>query len=58
MIDYFKQKDIKSIKPVNLQYASINNPDYLFKILLELWDEYTCAPRMANDWCIDNPTLG
>lgn len=46
------------IKPINSRYEWIKNPRHLYDILSEIWCKETCAPRMQNNWNIDNKTLG
>lgn len=46
------------IKSVNSYYTGITTPQQLYDALLSIWCEYTCAPRLRNEWSIDNITLG
>ena len=40
------------------EYASIHTPLDLFDALTSIWCEYTCAPRMRQEWSKENMTLG
>ena len=46
------------VKPVSDKYPGIECPDDLYDALSEIWCEYTCAPRMRENWSRDNMTLG
>lgn len=43
---------------VNNEYTGINTPIDLYDALSEIWCEYTCAPRMRENWSKVNMTLG
>lgn len=43
---------------VSEEYPGIHTPQDLYDALSEIWCEYTCAPRMRQDWSIENKTLG
>ena len=40
------------------EYEDINTPRELYDALSEIWCEYTCAPRMRENWSKENRTLG
>ncbi len=46
------------IKPINVDYPSINSPRDLYDALSNIWCAETCAPRMRERWTSDNKTLG
>ena len=46
------------VKPITNDYPGIGSPDDLYDALSDLWCEYTCAPRMRENWSRDNKTLG
>ncbi|MBO4863950.1 MAG: hypothetical protein J5517_06275 [Eubacterium sp.] len=39
-------------------YKGINSPQELYDALLNVWCEYTCAPRLREEWSEENITLG
>ena len=39
-------------------YKGISTPRDLYDALSDIWCEYTCAPRLRNEWSSDNKTLG
>ncbi len=45
-------------KPISDEYPGIGSPDDLYDALSDLWCEYTCAPRMRENWSRENKTLG
>ena len=47
-----------NIRPVNKEYASIKDVDDLYEKLLNCWCKDTCAPRMRDNWSINNKTCG
>ncbi|MBR1629851.1 MAG: hypothetical protein IJ679_11400 [Lachnospiraceae bacterium] len=46
------------VSPVAEAYAGIRDPRALYDLLSELWCEYTCAPRLREEWSEENRTLG
>lgn len=40
------------------EYAGIHTPRDLYDALSGIWCAYTCAPRMREEWCSENRTLG
>ena len=39
-------------------YPGIKTPLDLYDALTDIWCEYTCAPRLRQEWSEDNKTLG
>ncbi len=46
------------VAPVTDGYKGINDPRDLYDMLSEIWCAETCAPRMRENWSVDNKTLG
>lgn len=46
------------ILPKDENYELIADPRMLYDILSDIWCEYTCAPRMRENWSKQNMTLG
>ena len=46
------------VKPVTKDYPGIESPYDLYDALSKIWCEYTCAPRLRDDWTAINKTLG
>jgi len=46
------------ISPVSSEFKDIGSPAALYDALLDIWCEYTCAPRLREKWSADNITLG
>lgn len=47
-----------TVPSINDEYKNISTPIDLYDALKNVWCEYTCAPRLRQDWCEDNITLG
>ncbi len=47
-----------TVSPVCKEFKSVESPQKLYDILTDLWCEYTCAPRLRENWSKDNKTLG
>ena len=58
MRKYYGHEATADVKPVTGEYRGIGNPDDLYDALSEVWCEYTCAPRMRENWSSENKTLG
>lgn len=43
---------------INSEYKGITTPQSLYDALLNIWCEYTCAPRLREEWSKENITLG
>ena len=46
------------VAPVTDGYKGIKDPRDLYDMLSEIWCAETCAPRMRENWSVDNKTLG
>ncbi len=46
------------IRPITDDFKGIKSPNDLYLALLNVWCEYTCAPRLRKNWSTDNITLG
>ena len=47
-----------TVPAVREQYRGISTPQDLYDALRGIWCEYTCAPRLRDQWTPENPTLG
>ncbi len=46
------------VSAVSDDYPGISTPYELYDTLLNIWCEYTCAPRLREEWSPENITLG
>lgn len=46
------------VPAVTGEYPGIHTPRDLYDVLTGVWCEYTCAPRMRDEWSTANRTLG
>lgn len=46
------------VPAVNEPYTSIRNPKHFYDIMSRVWCAETCAPRMRDNWTVNNKTLG
>ena len=46
------------IHAINDDYPGIFTPCDLYDALLHVWCEYSCTPRLRDEWSPSNPTLG
>ncbi len=46
------------VPAITEQYKGIKTPRDLYDVLSGIWCADTCAPRMREDWSLDNKTLG
>ena len=46
------------VTAVSREYPGIRTPKDLYDALCGVWCEYTCAPRMRDEWSPSNRTLG
>ncbi len=46
------------VAPVTDAYPGIHNQRDLYDALSNIWCADTCAPRMRQDWSMENPTMG
>ena len=51
----WEQADVPAVNDI---YNGISTPRDLYDALSDIWCEYTCAPRLRNEWSSDNKTLG
>ena len=56
--NFYGSKDASNVHAINHTYKGIDTPDDLYGALLHVWCEYTCTPRLRDEWSPDNPTLG
>ena len=47
-----------TVPAVTDEYPGIRTTQELYDALLQVWCEYTCAPRLRDEWSPDNITLG
>lgn len=45
-------------RAITEEYKGIQTPRDLYDALSDIWCEYTCAPRMRENWSEANKTLG
>lgn len=55
---FFGWQNTADIYAVSDDYKNIKTPFDLYNALLKIWCEYSCAPRMRNNWSEENITLG
>lgn len=46
------------VSPIADEYEGIRTPGDLYDALWDIWCEYTCAPRLREEWSSANRTLG
>lgn len=46
------------VPPIYDEYKMIQSPRHLYEILSDIWCANTCAPRMREQWSLENKTLG
>ena len=56
--NFYGWKDSQNVRPISSDYRGITSPCSLYDVLMGLWCQYSCAPRMRQNWSEDNPTLG
>lgn len=47
-----------AVKILDQKHPAIQSPQDLYDLLKLCWNKETCAPRMAEDWTSENPSLG
>ncbi len=47
-----------TVSAVSAEYPGILTPRGLYDALCSVWCEYTCAPRLREEWSMENQTLG
>lgn len=40
------------------EFEKLGNPKDFYDLLCKIWCQYTCAPRMRDEWTIENQTMG
>lgn len=56
--NFYGWENAEKITHSNKNFQKIKNPIDLYNALSKIWCEYSCAPRMRNEWSEDNKTLG
>ncbi len=47
-----------TVPPMTEEYKGVRTPQELYDMLKHIWCEYTCAPRLREEWSMKNQTLG
>ena len=55
---FYGWQNTATIHAINSDYKGITTPNELYDALINVWCEYTCAPRLRNEWNSENITLG
>lgn len=55
--NYYRSENC-NLKSITNEYKSIETPDDLYFVLLNVWSEKTCTPRLREKWNEENVTLG
>ena len=55
---FFYGAESAAVTPVEKQFAGVKDQRHLYDLLSDIWCEYTCAPRMRDEWSEQNKTLG
>lgn len=58
MYYFYGSKDAGAVKAKNRLYSGIETPLDLYDALAAIWCADTCAPRMRDEWSVENKTLG
>ena len=56
--NFYGFEDSFNVHSINEKYKNIKTPSDLYEALLKIWCEYSCAPRMRENWSYENITLG
>ena len=54
----FYGREQATVPAITDEYPGIDNPVTLYERLKHIWCEYTCAPRLREEWSEENITLG
>ena len=54
----FYGNDSKAVSPINKDFYKIKDQRHLYDLLSSIWCKYTCAPRMRENWSLENKTCG
>jgi hypothetical protein len=55
---FYGWENADKVSPQTPGYENIKDLLYMYDIMTEVWCRETCAPRMRDDWSIQNMTLG
>ncbi|MCR4562690.1 MAG: hypothetical protein K5694_05780 [Bacilli bacterium] len=55
---FYASTALKKIKPADKEYLGVGDPAKLYALLMEIFSSDTCAPRMRDEWNVENKTLG
>lgn len=55
---FYGWQNTEGIHAINSDYQGITTPQELYDALLNVWCEYTCAPRLREEWSRDDITTG
>ena len=55
---YYYKGDLKKIIIINDKYKIIGSIDNLYELLMNVWCNDTCAPRLRYKWCEKRKTIG
>lgn len=55
---HFYGWETADVSPVSERYKCIKNPRHLYDLLSGIWCADTCAPRLRQEWSLENRTLG
>ena len=56
--NFYGWENALNVHAINNDYANIDTPCDLYNALLKIWCEYSCAPRLRENWSEENITLG
>ncbi len=56
--NFYGWQTADKVKVKNRIYQGVETPIDLYNMLTSIWCAKTCAPRMREDWTIENKTLG
>ncbi len=56
--NFYSSENTEKITHSNPNFQKIKNPNDLYNALCNIWCEYSCAPRMRDNWSEDDKTLG
>ena len=56
--NFYGWQNSDKIRAINTEYSGIITPCNLYDALLKVWCEYSCTPRLRDQWTPSNPTLG
>ena len=56
--NFYGWQNSDKIHAITRDYPGILTPCDLYDALLHVWCEYSCTPRLRDEWSPTNPTLG